>query len=128
MDFNTSGWNTPRRLPDIEANPPDFMNDAWSKRLMLADGCSRSRQDARRLEAKVAKVAAKKCSVEEVTTLHKELQEWLTSDVKPNDDVSFSFSSCLCPKLSSQDLLTDVVADTQRCSAACHLDEPCGSF
>ncbi|KAJ7472407.1 hypothetical protein B0H11DRAFT_2038898, partial [Mycena galericulata] len=88
MDFNTSGWSTPRRMPDIEANPPDFISDAWSKRLMLADGCSRSRQDARRLEAKVAKVAAKKCSVEEVTTLHHELQEWLTSDVKPNDDTS----------------------------------------
>ncbi|KAJ7097652.1 hypothetical protein C8R44DRAFT_368955 [Mycena epipterygia] len=89
MDFNTSGWSTPRRLPNIEANPgPDFISDAWSKRLMLADGCSRSRQDARRLEAKVAKVAAKKCSVEEVTTLHKELQEWLTSDVKPDDDTS----------------------------------------
>ncbi|KAJ7769689.1 hypothetical protein DFH07DRAFT_282189 [Mycena maculata] len=88
MDFNTSGWSTPGRLPDIEANPPDFISDAWSKRLMLADGCSRSRQDARRLEAKVAKVAAKKCSVEEVTTLHKELQDWLTSDVKPNDDTS----------------------------------------
>ncbi|KAJ6618154.1 hypothetical protein B0H10DRAFT_2378514 [Mycena sp. CBHHK59/15] len=88
MDFNTSGWSTPRRLPNIEANPPDFINDAWSKRLMFADGCSRSRQDARRLEAKVAKVAAKKCSVEEVTTLHKELQEWLTSDTKPDDDTS----------------------------------------
>ncbi|KAJ7489199.1 hypothetical protein FB451DRAFT_1522670 [Mycena latifolia] len=88
MDFNTSGWSTPRRLPNIEANPPDFISDAWSKRLMLADGCSRSRQDARRLEAKVAKVAAKKCSVEEVTTLHKELQEWLTSDVKADDDTS----------------------------------------
>ncbi|KAJ6551228.1 hypothetical protein B0H19DRAFT_1296365 [Mycena capillaripes] len=88
MDFNTSGWSTPRRLPNIEANVPDFTNDAWSKRLMLADGCSRSRQDARRLEAKVAKVAAKKCSVEEVTTLHKELQEWLTSDTKPDDDTS----------------------------------------
>lgn len=89
MDFNTSGWSTPRRLPNIEANVPEFTSDAWSKRLMLADGCSRSRLDARRLEAKVAKVAAKKCSVEEVTTLHKELQEWLTSDTKPDDDVSF---------------------------------------
>ncbi|KAJ7267276.1 hypothetical protein C8J57DRAFT_362819 [Mycena rebaudengoi] len=88
MDFNSSGWSTPRRLPNIEANTPDFVSDAWQKRLMLADGCSRSRQDARRLEAKVAKVAAKKCSVEEVTTLHKELQEWLTSDVKPDDDTS----------------------------------------
>ncbi|KAJ7916732.1 hypothetical protein B0H13DRAFT_1608946 [Mycena leptocephala] len=88
MDFNTSGWSTPRRLPNIEANVPEFTSDAWSKRLMLADGCSRSRLDARRLEAKVAKVAAKKCSVEEVTTLHKELQEWLTSDTKPDDDTS----------------------------------------
>ncbi|KAJ6498588.1 hypothetical protein C8R47DRAFT_310931 [Mycena vitilis] len=88
MDFNTSGWSTPRRLPNIEANVPDFTSDAWSKRLMLADGCSRSRLDARRLEAKVAKVAAKKCSVEEVTTLHKELQEWLTADTKPDDDTS----------------------------------------
>ncbi|KAJ7791722.1 hypothetical protein B0H14DRAFT_3115380 [Mycena olivaceomarginata] len=79
MDFNTSGWSTPRRLPNIEANVPDFTSDVWSKRLMLADGCSRSRQDARRLEAKVAK---------EVTTLHKELQEWLTSDTKPDDDTS----------------------------------------
>ncbi|KAJ6464812.1 hypothetical protein DFH09DRAFT_957634 [Mycena vulgaris] len=76
------GWSTPRRLPNIEANPPDFISDAWSKRLMLADGCSRTRQDVRRLEAKVAEVATKKCSVEEVTTLHKELQEWLTSDAR----------------------------------------------
>ncbi|KAF7377519.1 RING-type domain-containing protein [Mycena sanguinolenta] len=75
-------------MPNIEANVPDFTSDAWSKRLMFADGCSRSRQDARRLEAKVAKVAAKKCSVEEVTTLHKELQEWLMSDTKPDDDTS----------------------------------------
>jgi hypothetical protein len=48
-------------------------------------GCSRSRADARRLEDKVAKVAAKKCSVEEVSTLHRELQEWLTGEV--NDQV-----------------------------------------
>ncbi|KAJ7054149.1 hypothetical protein C8F01DRAFT_1324441 [Mycena amicta] len=88
LDFNTSGWTTPRRLPNMDANPPDFASDAWNKRLMMADGCSRSRLDARRLEAKVAKVAAKKCSVEEVTHLHKELQEWLMSDPKDDDDVS----------------------------------------
>jgi hypothetical protein len=41
---------------------------------------SKSIFEARRLEDKVAKVAAKKCSVEEVHTLHKELQQWLTSD------------------------------------------------
>ncbi|KZP14464.1 hypothetical protein FIBSPDRAFT_1048791 [Athelia psychrophila] len=38
--------------------------------------------DARRLEDKVAKVVAKKCSVEEVSTLHKELQEWLTVEME----------------------------------------------
>lgn len=75
--------------------PPDFVSDAWSRRLMMADGCSRSRQDARRLEAKVAKVATKKCSVEEVTTLHKELQEWLMSDPKPDDEVG-SFPLLFC--------------------------------
>ncbi|KAJ7621302.1 hypothetical protein FB45DRAFT_139103 [Roridomyces roridus] len=95
MDFNTSGWSTPRRMPDIEANPPDFVSDAWSKRLMMAEGCSRSRQDARRLEAKVAKVAAKKCSVEEVTTLHKELQEWLTHEAKPDETSSLTLSAAL---------------------------------
>jgi hypothetical protein len=41
---------------------------------------SRHRAGARVLEDKVARVAAKKCSVEEVTTLHKELQDWLTSE------------------------------------------------
>jgi hypothetical protein len=50
---------------------------------------SRTRTEARRLEDKVAKVAAKKCSVEEVSTLHNELQDWLTHDEKPNEQVIF---------------------------------------
>jgi hypothetical protein len=49
---------------------------------IMEHGSSRTRAEARRLEDKVAKVAAKKCSVEEVSTLHKELQEWLTSDME----------------------------------------------
>ncbi|KAJ6598263.1 hypothetical protein DFH09DRAFT_971871, partial [Mycena vulgaris] len=113
MDFNSSGWSTPRRLPNIEANPPDFISDAWSKRLMLADGCSRSRQDARRLEAKVAKVAAKKCSVEEVTTLHKELQEWLTSDVKPDDDARSQTSSLTLSAALLRAILMNHVAHSE---------------
>ncbi|KAJ7182806.1 hypothetical protein C8R43DRAFT_13386 [Mycena crocata] len=113
MDFNTSGWSTPRRLPNIEANPPDFISDAWSKRLMFADGCSRSRQDARRLEAKVAKVAAKKCSVEEVTTLHKELQEWLTSDVKPDDDALSQTSSLTLSAALLRAILMNHVAHSE---------------
>ncbi|CAK5262236.1 unnamed protein product [Mycena citricolor] len=88
MDFNTSGWTTPRRVPDIAAPAPDLMTDAWLKRLMQPDGSSRSRQDARKLEAKVAKVAGKRCSVEEVTALHNELQDWLMNETKPEDDIS----------------------------------------
>ncbi|KIJ49202.1 hypothetical protein M422DRAFT_45118 [Sphaerobolus stellatus SS14] len=38
--------------------------------------------DAKRLEEKVAKAAASKTSFEEVQQLHKEIQQWLTSEVK----------------------------------------------
>lgn len=38
--------------------------------------------EAKRLEEKVAKAAASKCSIEEVLELHKEIQQWLTSEVK----------------------------------------------
>ncbi len=48
--------------------------------LLFKPGHTKTRAAARRLESKVAQVAAKKCSVEEVTTLHKELQDWLQSD------------------------------------------------
>jgi hypothetical protein len=84
MDFNSSGWSTPRRLPTIESNNTDFA-DMWARkteRLLLSEGGPRTRSEARRLEDKVARVAAKKCSVEEVSTLHKELEEWLTSESK----------------------------------------------
>lgn len=53
---------------------------------IVESGFSRTRAEARRLEDRVAAVAAKKCSVEEVSTLHKELQEWLTHDEKQKDD------------------------------------------
>lgn len=38
--------------------------------------------EAKRLEEKVAKAAANKCSFEEVSELHKEIQSWLKSEVK----------------------------------------------
>lgn len=41
---------------------------------------SLNRTKTRRLESKVARVAAKKCSVEEVSSLHKEIQEWLDAE------------------------------------------------
>ncbi|GJJ12923.1 hypothetical protein Clacol_007170 [Clathrus columnatus] len=38
--------------------------------------------EAKRLEEKVARAAASKCSFEEVSELHKEIQQWLASEVK----------------------------------------------
>ncbi|KAF7313906.1 RING-type domain-containing protein [Mycena chlorophos] len=110
LDFNTSGWSTPRRLPNMDANPPDL--DAWNKRLMAADG-SRSRLDARRLEAKVAKVAAKKCSVEEVTHLHKELQEWLMSDPKDDEESRSQISSLTLSAALLRAILMNHVAHSE---------------
>jgi len=43
-------------------------------------GSGRVRADAKRLEDKVAQAASKKCSFEEVSALHKEVQEWLSHD------------------------------------------------
>lgn len=101
-DFTSSAWSTPRRRPvPLETiNKNDSAAAHWAKReerLLLAEGgCSRVREEARRLEDKVAKVAAKKCSVEEVSTLHQELEEWLQSAVKEADQTpSLSLSAAL---------------------------------
>lgn len=57
----------------------------------------RIRAEARRLEDKVAKVVARKCSVEEVSTLYKELEEWLTNGEYSNVQVMFfSDNSSAC--------------------------------
>lgn len=100
-DFSSSGWNTPRRLPkSLDMSASDSAADLWSKReekiLLSEGGCSRTRDEARRLEDKVAKVAAKKCSVEEVSTLHNELEQWLKSASKVDDQTySLYLSSAL---------------------------------
>ncbi|KAI0777658.1 hypothetical protein BD413DRAFT_466872 [Trametes elegans] len=91
IDFG-SGWSTPRR-PTIEAHDhPDIGEDDV---LLLNPGTLKTRAEARRLESKVAKVAAKKCSVEEVTTLHKELQDWLNSDKIDEQTSSLQLSAAL---------------------------------
>jgi hypothetical protein len=43
-------------------------------------GFTKTQAEARQLEHRVAQVATKKCSVEEVTNLHRELQEWLDGE------------------------------------------------
>ncbi|KAG6831015.1 hypothetical protein H0H92_013203 [Tricholoma furcatifolium] len=95
MDFNSSsGWNTPRRVPtnNIEASQADFTS-LWARK---ADRFSRSRNpEAQRLEDKVAKVAAKKCSVEEVSLLHRELEEWLKTSEEGSDQTALLLSAAL---------------------------------
>ncbi|KAG2125662.1 hypothetical protein DEU56DRAFT_824325 [Suillus clintonianus] len=81
IDFSESGWAGPRkedRGPFVE---PDF---------------SHPHAEARRLEDKVARVAARKCTVEEVSTLHNELQDWLGHDKSFLDQLSsLSLSAAL---------------------------------
>ncbi|KIM43760.1 hypothetical protein M413DRAFT_18125 [Hebeloma cylindrosporum] len=80
MDFTTSGWSTPRRVPVIDTfnnfNPEVLQR----KTAHLSSGGSKTRIEVRRLEDKVAKAAAKKCSVEEVAALYRELEDFLVND------------------------------------------------
>lgn len=94
IDFSASGWATRRRgglteALDIADRSAPRREDRFP---FVEPGSSRTRAEARRLEDKVAKVAAKKCSVEEVSTLHNELQDWLTHDEKSNDQLNSSLS------------------------------------
>lgn len=92
VDFGSSGWSTPRR-GTVESPTPAGDVDNDDDVLLLNPGTMgsmKARAEARRLEHKVAKVAAKKCSLEEVTTLRKELEDWLQSDVKRDDQVSMT--------------------------------------
>ena len=96
MDFTTSGWSTPRRVPAMDTfnnfNPEVLQR----KTAHLSNGSSKTRIEVRRLEDKVAKAAAKKCSVEEVAALYRELEEFLVNDkeefVRP-----FSSLCSVCP-------------------------------
>ncbi|CCM02688.1 uncharacterized protein FIBRA_04794 [Fibroporia radiculosa] len=93
--LSVAGWSTPRG-ETIEAH--DCIGDSMNEDdiLLFNPGTLKTRAEARRLEYKVAKVAAKKCSLEEVTTLQKELQDWLQSDVKRDDQsASLQLSAAL---------------------------------
>jgi len=86
-DFMTSGWTTPRRMPPtLDTNLGQSATDLWTRkteRLLQTEPNGGLRQDyVRRLEDKVARVASKKCSVEEVSALHNELEAWLNSSPK----------------------------------------------
>ncbi|PCH38940.1 hypothetical protein WOLCODRAFT_141014 [Wolfiporia cocos MD-104 SS10] len=97
VDFGSSGNVTPLEAaveaPESGADGGDDDDEI----LLLNPGVMKSnRAEARRLEYKVAKVATKKCSLEEVQTLQDELQSWLKSDVKRDDqNASLQLSSAL---------------------------------
>ena len=82
MKFTTSGWSTPRRFPAMESFNDTFNTEVLQKkteRLLSSVGSPKARE-VRRLEEKVARVAAKKCSVKEVSSLYTELDTWLRSE------------------------------------------------
>ncbi|KAH7890469.1 hypothetical protein F5I97DRAFT_1972902 [Phlebopus sp. FC_14] len=94
IDFSASGYAVPRRRGPTH-DSLDLADKQATRFPIVETGFSRNRAEARRLEDKVAKVAAKKCSVEEVSTLHKELQDWLTHDEKQPDDQASQFAHLL---------------------------------
>jgi predicted oxidoreductase len=91
IDFGGSGTSTPRRIFTIEA--PDFVTDIFNRKddspKATEQLTSRAREEVRRLEIKVARVAAQKSSVEEVSSLHQELLAWLSADAKQENQASF---------------------------------------
>ncbi|KDQ53887.1 hypothetical protein JAAARDRAFT_136332 [Jaapia argillacea MUCL 33604] len=101
LDFTSSGVSTPRRFPNsLEANEvfnEDLVDDRAYSFDSVQGRVATARAEARRLEDKVAKVAHKKCSVEEVHTLHEELTKWLQSEVKTDDQVSAALKSLSIP-------------------------------
>ena len=111
LDFQFSGRNAPRRLPLLEATH-EAHTEALAKRaerLLVPDGASRSRPEVRRLQEKVARVAATKTSVEEVSSLHRELEDWLMN-AERDEQVSSPFPHCLPWRISH---LTSCVSQTQ---------------
>ena len=89
IDFSTTnGHGTPKRAP---LDAPDILTDIFSRKddLKLVEPIitSRSREDIRRLELKVARVAGQKSSVEEVSMLYQELQAWLAAEPKGETQV-----------------------------------------
>ncbi|KIY72278.1 hypothetical protein CYLTODRAFT_55692 [Cylindrobasidium torrendii FP15055 ss-10] len=97
IDFNNHAAVHARRMPTaIAPSKSESAADVWTRKtdkLPYVDAQGvRSRDEARKLEDKVAKVASKKSSVEEVSNLHKELEDWLTA-AKTGDQASSLYLS-----------------------------------
>lgn len=90
IDFTSSGRST-QRVGTIEAPA----HAAFPRGVIAEDRLPPSEKDrarlrieARRLEDKVAKAAAKKCSVEEVAALQHEVDDWLRASDSSEEQVS----------------------------------------
>ncbi|KAG1717460.1 hypothetical protein EDB19DRAFT_1265266 [Suillus lakei] len=92
-DFSESDRVAPRRRGGLTEALGRFPSQREDRFPLVESDFQRTRAETRRLEDKVARVAARKCSVEEVSTLHKELQDWLTHDEKSHAQLS-SLSLC----------------------------------
>jgi len=123
MDFNgpSSGWSTPRRSPNSPRPPlieDDFPNDLLKASAPAFPDFGETRaRDGRMLESKVARVASKKCSVEEVTALQQEVDRWLT-EVTAADASSALYLSSLLLKA----ILANHVAFYDASKAAKHVE------
>jgi len=124
IDFNgpSSGWSTPKRSPNSPRPPlieDDFPNDLLLKASTPAlpdPGETRSRE-GRMLESKVARVASKKCSVEEVNALRQEVDRWLTEAVVADASSALHLSSLLLKAI-----LANHVAFSDATKAAKHVE------
>ncbi|EED82735.1 predicted protein [Postia placenta Mad-698-R] len=98
-----SGYSTPTSAARRALSPmPTPAVDADDDVLLYSPGRDRehplslsARSEAKLLEHRVAKVATKKCSVEEVVTLQRELQDWLRADGKHDDQAALKLSAAL---------------------------------
>ncbi|KIL65041.1 hypothetical protein M378DRAFT_77461 [Amanita muscaria Koide BX008] len=97
LDFPFSGRSTPRRLPLFEASN-ELQSEVLARRAerpSASDGASKTRSEARRLEEKVARIAATKTSVEEVSSLHREVEDWLMNAVRDERNQALYLSALL---------------------------------
>ena len=98
-----------------------------TERLLSSVGSSKARPEVRRLEEKVARVAAKKCSVEEVSSLYTELDTWLRSEkddqVRPVKKKNFGYGT-----ITNLTFLTGFIPIAQRSIVASYSHEPLRPF
>ena len=117
IDCPPNRWTT-KRFKALAPGVPYHNNAShYDDRLFLKPS-KMSREEIRHLEDKVAKVALKKCSVEEVSTLHNELTQCLMSDVKHDDQVRLL--SCFCVSHTFLTQLAALLFITQCCAATSH--------